>query len=526
MQSQSAPRSLHHVPNASVTSRDLPFGLTRFLSWISLVLILASSVTLAFFIGNSARSTLLLRQQDYARLMAANLNHQIYRRFTLPTFLAFGRIALRQPVQYQQLDEVVQSTIHGLHVEELRIYGGDNIVNYSIENSELGRTDLTPEGVPLVMKDGRPSFEILSNVDMFKAMFTLDLPRRSYMLRTLFPLSVEIGVNKATGQKESLTTGVLEIKQDITDDYDNVIRFQWLILATCLGSSTVLFALLQFFIFKAERTLRERMAQTRKLQDELHQNEKLAGMGRVVASIAHEIRNPLGIIRSSAELLLRRAEGENTSRRILEAVYDESCRLSQTVNDFLDYARPRIPRREHVDVNALLNQAQAFLNEELRRHGVELVRHVPEGLSVLGDKDLLYRAFYNILVNAMQAIEKEGVIRIRGKRREDGMVELAFHDSGPGFPPNELPRMLDPFFTTKDHGTGLGLPIVNTIIASHDGCMELSNPAGEGALVTLLLPSPEAAGSLAEPALIGGASMETFGIQTPEGAPAAPLNHQ
>ena len=305
-----------------------------------------------------------------------------------------------------------------------------------------------------------------------------------------------------------------------------VIRFQWLILATCLGSSTVLFALLQFFIFKAERTLRERMAQTRKLQDELHQNEKLAGMGRVVASIAHEIRNPLGIIRSSAELLLRRAEGENTSRRILEAVYDESCRLSQTVNDFLDYARPRIPRREHVDVNALLNQAQAFLNEELRRHGVELVRHVPEGLSVLGDKDLLYRAFYNILVNAMQAIEKEGVIRIRGKRREDGMVELAFHDSGPGFPPNELPRMLDPFFTTKDHGTGLGLPIVNTIIASHDGCMELSNPAGEGALVTLLLPSPEAAGSLAEPALIGGASMETFGIQTPEGAPAAPLNHQ
>lgn len=91
--------------------KGLPFGLTRFLSWISLILILASSVMLAFFIGNSARNTLLLRQQQYAMLMASNLNQQIYRRFTLPTFLAFGRIALRQSMQYQQLDDVVQSTI-------------------------------------------------------------------------------------------------------------------------------------------------------------------------------------------------------------------------------------------------------------------------------------------------------------------------------------------------------------------------------------------------------------------------------
>lgn len=510
------------MPNASVPNRDLPFGLTRFLSWISLVLILASSVTLAFFIGNSARDTLLLRQQDYARLMAANLNHQIYRRFTLPTFLAFGRIALRQPVQYQQLDEVVQSTIHGLHVEELRIYGGDNIVNYSIERSELGRTDLTPAGVPLAMESGKPSFEILSDIKMLDAMFTLDLPRRSYMLRTLFPLSVEIGVNKATGQTQSLTTGVLEIKQDITDDYDNVIRFQWLILATCLGLSTVLFALLQFFIFKAERILKDRMAQTRKLEDELHKNEKLASMGRVVASIAHEIRNPLGIIRSSAELLLRRSDRESASRRILEAMYDESCRLSQTVNDFLDYARPRMPRREHVDLNGLLNQAQAFLNNELQKHGVELVIHIPHGLAVRGDKDLLYRAFYNILVNAMQAIEQDGVIRIRGKEREDKLVELTFHDSGPGFPSGELPRLLDPFFTTKDHGTGLGLPIVNAIIMSHDGSMRLDNPPEGGALVLLLLPlSGSAESSPATSTANRSGSMETFGIQPPEETPAA-----
>ncbi|WP_289395654.1 histidine kinase dimerization/phospho-acceptor domain-containing protein, partial [Parabacteroides goldsteinii] len=114
-----------------------------------------------------------------------------------------------------------------------------------------------------------------------------------------------VGISESTGEPESLVTGVLEITQDITDDYDSVVRFQWLILATCLGSSTILFAMLQFFIAKAERTLAERMARNRKLEAELHQNEKLASMGRVIASIAHEIRNPLGIIRSSAELLIR-----------------------------------------------------------------------------------------------------------------------------------------------------------------------------------------------------------------------------
>ena len=506
----------HHLQ-----SRELSFGLTRFLSWISLVLILASSVTLAFFIGNSARNTLLLRQQQYAQLMAGNLNHQIYRRFTLPTYLTFGRIALRQPVQYQQLDEVVQSTIHGLHVEELRIYGGDNIVNYSIEKSELGRGDLTPASVPVAMQSGEPSFEILSGVSMLKAMFMLELPPGSYVLRTIFPLSVDIGTDSDTGKPEALVTGVLEIKQDITDDYDNVIRFQWMILATCLGSSVILFGLLQVFIFKAGRMLTERMLRTRKLEAELHQNEKLASMGRVVASIAHEIRNPLGIIRSSAELLLRRSEESGSSRRILEAVYDESCRLSQLVNDFLDYARPRVPRRDVVEISILLDQALAFLDGELKKHDIAIERELPESLTVLGDKDLLYRAVYNILVNAMQAIDNNGSIRVYGQLRDDGYVELAFHDSGKGFPLELLPRLLDPFFTTKDHGTGLGLPIVNTIIVSHDGTMTLSNPEGGGAQVMLVLPSPaiaEEVSGKAAPRAIG--SMESFGINAvPEQKP-------
>ena len=340
------------------------------------------------------------------------------------------------------------------------------------------------------MSTAVPFFETLSTVDMLSAMFMLKLPDGSYSLRTMFPLTVDLGISESTGEHESLVTGVLEITQDITDDYDSVVRFQWLILATCLGSSAILFALLQFFIIKAERTLAERMARNRKLETELHENEKLASMGRVIASIAHEIRNPLGIIRSSSELLLRRNPDEagSPTRRILSAVYDESCRLSQIVNDFLDYARPRIPRQDRVDVTSLLNQALGFLESELKRFDITATLDAAPSLHVLGDKDLLYRAFYNILVNAYQAIGQGGSIRIVGIVRDDGLLQLTFQDSGPGFPPELLPQLLDPFFTTKDHGTGLGLPIVNTIITSHGGKLILSCPPDGGAMVTILLP--------------------------------------
>ena len=111
--------------------KGLPFGLTRFLSWISLILILASSVTLAFFIGNSARNTLLLRQQQYAMLMASNLNQQIYRRFTLPTFLTFGRIALRQSMQYELIrlkEELGITFVYVTHDQEEALTMSDTIV--------------------------------------------------------------------------------------------------------------------------------------------------------------------------------------------------------------------------------------------------------------------------------------------------------------------------------------------------------------------------------------------------------------
>ena len=235
-------------------------------------------------------------------------------------------------------------------------------------------------------------------------------------------------------------------------------------------------------------------------------------MGRVVASIAHEIRNPLGIIRSSAELLQRRADKTDTgTRRILDAIYDEAVRLSQTVNDFLDYARPRKPRQDLVDVQLVLDQVLAFLEGEMKRVSVAIERGDAPGSSpwptpimaektplwVRGDKDLLYRALYNILINGQQALDGPGILYINAWQDDDG-IHIAVRDSGPGIDPALLPSLLDPFFTTKDGGTGLGLPIVNSIITSHGGRIELANAPEGGAIVRLDLPAADGDASAPE----------------------------
>lgn len=471
--------------------KNLSLSYARTLSWVSLVLILLTSLGLSFFISNSARETLLTRQENFARLLAQNLNSQIFRRFALPTILASGRIALRQPTQYAHLDRVVQSVIQGLPVQHLRIYDFSRVVAYSTQKEELGKTGIAPSYLDEIMHGSGSRAEIDSSIPGWQAPFRVPLRPGTFVLRVLYPLRSDVPLREG---EPPPVMGVLELTQDITDDYEQVLTFQGIIVVMCLLSSVILFGLILMLIQRAERVLAERILKNRQLENELNSNERLASMGRVVASIAHEIRNPLGIIRSSAELLQKRNDkADIATARILTAIYDESVRLSQTVNDFLDYARPRQPRQDMVDVNLVLDQVMAFLEGELGRHGVAVERETDKNMFLLGDKDLLYRAFYNILVNGQQAMDGPGILKIHGKlgriSGEDEQICLEFLDSGPGFDMTCLPNLLDPFYTTKDGGTGLGLPIVQSIISSHGGRIELQNGPEGGALVSVILPA-------------------------------------
>jgi signal transduction histidine kinase len=474
---------------AFAADEDRPFKLVKFLSWSSLVFILGTSLFLSIFIANQARETLLEKQKNFAMLLAENVNHQIFQRFTLPTLLRFRRIELQNPEQYAQLDKVVGSTIHGLHVLSLRIFDADEVVSYASETAQVGREDLSDHLVQKSLEGGPTNFEIISDVSSLWSMFYPDLEAKSVVLRTVYTLRAERSI--ISGGASGQIMGALEFTQDITEDYATVVGFQWLITITQFLSSMLLFLILVFFIRRAARIVADRAQEQRRLERELHQSERLASMGRVVAGIAHEIRNPLGIIKSSAQLLLKKADGAGQdpgAARILQAMYDEIGRLSQTVNDFLDYARPKQPRMHPVNMALVLDQAMVFLEREFTSKGVVVARDYPAELPVLGDKDLLYRALFNILMNAVQAMEGAGTLTILG-RVEGGAVALSFTDSGPGFAPETLEKAADPFFTTKDHGTGLGLAIVATILDSHGAHLAFSNAESGGAQVTVTFPA-------------------------------------
>ncbi|WP_029896478.1 sensor histidine kinase [Desulfohalovibrio reitneri] len=472
-----------------------PFHAAKLLSWSIFVIILGTNLVLAVFLADYARRSLLEKQEQYALLLAENLNHQIFQRFTLPTVMGFGEIDLDDERQYEQLEKVVKTTIHSFNVLDLRIYGFQRDVAFSLDEGEVGDLEMAGQSVERALEEGQNSYELVSRYSSWTALFAFDFKPQSVILRTVYSLRADRRMDPA--DPRGPITGALEITQDITEDYRKVINLERLIILSSTVTSLALFFVIIVVLRRADRMAAERAREKEQLERELMQSEKLASMGRMVAGVAHEIRNPLGIIRSSAELLLSKLKREenpdSANVRILQAIFDESKRLSRTVGDFLDYARPRQPRQDPVDLSRVLNQVAVFLESTARERGVTLETDLDEGLTVQGDSDLLYRAFYNLVANSLDALAEldgggqEHTITVAAHGAEDG-VSVVVRDTGPGFPDEVLEQAKDPFFTTKEHGTGLGLAITDTILQSHGASLDLENDYEGGARATVVFP--------------------------------------
>ena len=474
--------------------QDQSFGVLKVVSWSLLLLILASFLFVSIFLANQARQAVLAKQREFALLLAENLNHQIYQRFVLPTVLGFGGVELKNKDQYERLDKVVQSTVHSFHIMQVRIYDLDKVVSYSTDPNLVGQDGLAGESVEMALRDGHNNFELVSRGDSWRTFLLSTAEPQSVVLRTFYALRVERNLDVT--EPSGAVMGVLEFVQDISGDYQSIVNLQRLIILTALGFSIALFLVLRMLIKRADQFNSQRIKERERLERELNQHEKLASMGRMVAGIAHEIRNPLGIIRSSAELLIKKSQDLPAANvRLLTAIFEEAKRLSKTVGDFLDYARPKAPRLELVDLSAILDQALMFLEPRCEELGVRVERDYQAGLKARGDKDLIYRAVYNILSNSLDALaesppeddQPERLIRASGQVLE-GRSEIILYDSGPGFAPEASDKVLDPFFTTKESGTGLGLAIVASILESHGASLTLSNREEGGAKVDMIFP--------------------------------------
>jgi signal transduction histidine kinase len=220
----------------------------------------------------------------------------------------------------------------------------------------------------------------------------------------------------------------------------------------------------------------------------LAQSEKLAALGQLAAQIAHEVRNPLAVIRSAAQDLGEAAGDDESARRASRFVTAEIDRLNSVITSLLAFARPLQLAPRAVPVPELLDRALLLAREDLSAKHVRLQRDEPSALPpVSADADLISQVLVGLLANAAEAVSAGGEVSVQA-RALDGAVEIAVADSGPGIAPELRQRIFEPFFTTRARGTGLGLAIARQIVEAHAGRIEVGERAGGGACFTVRLP--------------------------------------
>ncbi|HZS26284.1 MAG TPA: ATP-binding protein [Candidatus Angelobacter sp.] len=227
-------------------------------------------------------------------------------------------------------------------------------------------------------------------------------------------------------------------------------------------------------------------------QEEARRAERLAALGQLSAGLAHEIRNPLGVIKGSAEILTQKLQGADPLAKELGGyIYTEVNRVSALVSRFLDFARPSQLALAPTDLAGLVERCITTVSDHGACKAVKVHREFAPGLPrVMLDQDLCEQVFTNLLMNACEAMgEQGGELKIRVQRTSDKsgvMVEI--EDSGPGVPPELKEQIFNPFVTTKKTGVGLGLAIVSKIVDAHGGSVKLSNPPHQGACFRVTFP--------------------------------------
>ena len=235
------------------------------------------------------------------------------------------------------------------------------------------------------------------------------------------------------------------------------------------------------------------------LQARLIQSEKMSSLGRMAASVAHEINNPLGGIIVYSHLLLENTAEDFPGRANLEKIVREATRCRDIVRGLLDFARPEPGARRPADLNAIIHAAHDLVKGQavFQDIGVRLELS-PMPLEVDCDASQLEQAFTNILVNAAEATSGQGTVTIQSwYDTEQDMAAASFADTGCGIAPGDLERIFEPFFTSKreGHGTGLGLAIVYRIVERHSGTVKVESAAGRGTTFTVRLPAKATARS-------------------------------
>jgi signal transduction histidine kinase len=242
----------------------------------------------------------------------------------------------------------------------------------------------------------------------------------------------------------------------------------------------------------AAEQLTEANAQLREAEEAVRRSDRLAALGQLSAGLAHELRNPLGTIKASAEVLNRSVGAENeVAREVAGFISSEVDRTNSLVTRFLQFARPLQLRLETADLGHTLDRAVAMVEREAP--GVAIYKNYEPGIPPFPfDAELMERVFYNLALNAVQATAPGGAVTVKS-RAAGTVAEVAVIDRGGGIDPKHAGSIFNPFFTTKPQGVGLGLAIVSKIVDEHGGKIAVESELGKGSVFRVLLPMDRAA---------------------------------
>jgi len=469
------------MKDKTTEEKTKPFQLVKYFSITSIIVIFIGTLLLSILNAHWVRKMQLNKSRDNALLLIKNLNHQIFLQFFLPVALKYGKIQLRDPEQQNLMDRVVRGALHSFNIENVTIYDSKTgIVSYSYDHSLIGKKFSQNLNFKSAISD-EPTSKIIQQGNLIKIMLGLE---KKVKLVTFAPLKVV----KASPEQEVPTIGVIEIIQDLSEDYNSIIQFQILILSTSGTVMLILLLVLIFVVRKGERIIEKRTEERLKLEEKLSRAEKLSSIGEMTAGISHEIRNPLGIIKSSADLLKKKMLAIDPSNNIPDIIIEESNRLNNIITDFLNFARPKELNMTTCHINEIIDKNLSFLSVQTNENNLNIQKICEKDIpKMIADPDMLYQAFLNIFINSMQAMPTGGNIFVKIKCKNN-RVKVTVEDEGEGISDDLKKKIWDPFFTTKEQGTGLGLGIVKNIIESHGGTIKLSNRSAGGAKAAIELP--------------------------------------
>lgn len=231
----------------------------------------------------------------------------------------------------------------------------------------------------------------------------------------------------------------------------------------------------------------EDLTERRSLEAQMRRIDRLASVGQLAAGVAHEIRNPLAILRATVQLMHDRLQDQPAFTTPLHVLTSEADRIDRLIGELLDYARPRPPVWTRLDLADMLAAAASEVQAYALQHGITIVVEAPRATSFCADEQQIHQVIINLLLNAIQASSPGATVYLTGTGM-DQEVQLCVRDSGCGMPPEVQERACDPFFTTRTDGTGLGLAIVAAAITEHQGALRIDSEVGRGTAVTVTLP--------------------------------------